>query len=70
MEKQKYDVERRRIEVLTDEQIEQIAERAAQVALNKVYTEIGRSVVKKALWIIGASVLAALVWLGRDGKIP
>ncbi len=42
---------------LTDEQIEAIAERAAEVALNKVYTEVGKSVLKKLAWLAGHNAL-------------
>ena len=42
---------------LTDDQIEAIAERAAEVALNKVYTEVGKSVLKKLAWLTGAAVI-------------
>ena len=39
---------------LTDDQIEAIAEKAAEVAFKKIYEEVGRSVVKKVFWIVGA----------------
>lgn len=52
---------------LTEEQIEKIAERAAQVALENVYTEIGKSVVSKFLWVLGAGALAALAWAKGKG---
>jgi hypothetical protein len=55
---------------LTDEQIEHIAERAAQVALNKVYTEVGKSVLKKLSWITGAAVIGLFMWLGGHGSLP
>lgn len=54
--------------VLTEEQIEQIAERAAERALEKVYASIGRSVVTKMLWAIGATVLALAAYLKGIGK--
>lgn len=52
---------------LTDEQIEAIAERAAEVALEKVYTSIGKSVVSKFLWLVGAGALAVAAWLNGAG---
>jgi hypothetical protein len=55
---------------LTDEQIEHIAERAAQVALNKVYTEVGKSVLKKLSWIAGAATIGLFMWLGGHGSLP
>lgn len=55
---------------LTDEQIEAIAERAAQVALNKVYTEVGKNVLKKLAWLTGAAVLGLAMWLAGHGALP
>lgn len=54
---------------LTDEQLEALAERAAEKALKKVYEEVGRSTVRLALWIVGAGVVALLTWLGATGKL-
>jgi hypothetical protein len=54
---------------LTDEQIELIAERAAEKALEKVYSSIGKSVVHKFLWLIGAAALAALAYFKGLGKL-
>lgn len=54
---------------ISEEQLEAIAERAAERALAKVYESIGRSVVKKMLWVLGAACLAILAWLGGSGKL-
>ena len=59
--------ERRATPHLTQEQIEAIAERAAEVALERVYTQIGKSVVSKLLWLIGAAALAVAAWLNGHG---
>jgi len=51
---------------LTEADIERIAEEAAKRALEKVYSEVGRSIITKALWIVGAAALgfaAARGWL-------
>lgn len=61
--------ERRKTVELSDEQIERIAERAAEVALSKVYQQIGKSVVQKILWVIGAASLAFFAWLNGSGKV-
>ena len=61
--------ERRKTTWLTEEQINTIAERAASVALTKVYTEVGKSVVKSFLYVIGASCIAASAWLAAHGFI-
>lgn len=63
--------------VLSDEQIELIAakaaERAAEKAVEKVfdriYAEVGRSVISKAMWFCGAGLLALASWLAAAGKI-
>ena len=55
---------------LTDEQIEAIAERAAEVALERVYTQIGKSVVSKLLWLVGAAALALVAWMNGAGHFP
>jgi hypothetical protein len=55
---------------LTESQIEAIAERAAEVALEKVYTEVGRSVLKKLAWITGVAVVGLFMWLGGHSSLP
>jgi hypothetical protein len=61
--------ERRSAFPLTDEQIEAIAERAAERALEKVYASIGKSVVQKVLWVVGAASLAVFAYFKGLGKI-
>ena len=46
--------------LLTPEQIEQIAEIAATKAIERVYVEIGKNVVKKFFWFIGVCVVIIL----------
>jgi hypothetical protein len=55
---------------LTDEQIDAIAEKAAAKALEKVYTEVGKSVVTKLMWIVGVGAIALLYWLASIGELP
>ena len=54
---------------LTDEQIDVIAERAAAKAIEKVYTEIGKNVVKRLFWLVGVATLVLLAWLGSTGHL-
>lgn len=54
---------------LTDEQIDAIAERAAERALEKVYTQIGKSIVSKFFLVVGALTLAALAWMNTKGYL-
>ena len=56
------DEERRKNGGLTDEQVEAIKE----AVLASVYEDIGRSLVKKALWVLGAVVAGALGFVGAD----
>lgn len=55
---------------LTDEQIDHIAERAAEVAFKRIYEEVGRSVVKKIFWIVGAGALGLMFWMAGNGSLP
>lgn len=52
---------------LTDSQIEKIAERAAKVALDKVYQQVGQNVLTKLLWVIGAVSLSLMYFLAGKG---
>lgn len=61
----KGDGERRKNRGLSDEELHTIKEQL----LASIYEDIGRSVVKKALWIIGACVLAGAAWLAAKGYI-
>ena len=54
---------------LSEEQLDELAERAAERALEKVYTQIGKSIVQKALWIIGAGCLSLFAWLKAKGIV-
>ena len=43
---------------LTQKQLDEIADLAAERAIEKVYLQVGKSVIRKALWILGAAALA------------
>lgn len=52
---------------LSDEQINSIAEKAAARALEKVYAEVGKSVLRKLAWFVGLLVVSGAMWIiGRD----
>lgn len=65
--------ERRRSTHLTDELIEEIAERAAARAVEKltdqVYREVGRGVLSKFVWLVGAASIGVALWLNAKGII-
>lgn len=68
MEQQYDGVERRKQPVaLTEKQIEEIAERAAEVALQRVYASVGKSVVNKVLYLVGAAAIGLTLWLNTHG---
>lgn len=52
---------------LTELQIELIADRAAEKALEKVYAEVGKNVLKRLAWLVGVVVVGLGIWLaGKD----
>ena len=53
---------------LTDIEINKIAEIAANKAYQRFYSVVGESVVKKAVWILGAGAFA--IWVYFSGDIP
>lgn len=63
------ETERRKFAGLSEEEIEHIADKAADRALEKVYTEVGKSVLKKLAWIVGVIIVSVMVWLAHLDKI-
>ena len=55
---------------LTEQQIEHIADKAAEKALQKIYAEVGQSVLKRAAWIAGVLILSLLMFLAGKGVFP
>lgn len=62
--------ERKEFGGLTESEIEHIAERAAEVALNRVYTEVGKNVLRKLAWLTGVAVVGLAMWLSSHGSLP
>lgn len=58
---------------LTEEEIERIAERAADKAVEKMadqaYQAIGKGVVSRFLWIVGVITVGFAAWLHSKGFI-
>ena len=61
-------VERRYFE-LSDEQLEKIAVRAAQLVTESVYIEVGKQTLRGVLLVVGSATIAFLTWLGLSEKI-
>jgi len=55
---------------LSDAQIDTIAEKAAEKAFNKIYAEVGKSVLTKLAWLTGAAVVGLFIWLGGHNSLP
>lgn len=58
---------------LTDSEIDQIAEKAAERAVAKltahVYQEVGKGVVKRLFWIVGALAVGLYLWASAKGLV-
>lgn len=48
---------------LSNEQLEKIADRAKEKVLAELYGQVGKGVVAKLLWIVGAALVSAAVAL-------
>ena len=60
--------ERREIR-LSDEEIEAIARRVKKLAMDEIYAEIGKGVVKRVLWSLGLGGAAITLYLTAKGYI-
>lgn len=58
---------------LSDDQIEEIAERAAKKAIgmarDEFYQDVGETIVGKLKWFLGAIIVGVFVWLAQHGII-
>lgn len=58
---------------LTDDQIEEIAERAAKKAIalarDGFYQDVGETIVGKFKWLLGAVIVGSFMWLASKGFI-
>jgi hypothetical protein len=55
---------------LTEHDIDEIAEKAAERALEKVYAQVGQNILKKLTWLIGLAAIGLAMWLGGNGNLP
>jgi hypothetical protein len=55
---------------LTDAQIDAIAEKAAERAFQKIYQNVGKSVLTKLTWMAGAAVIGLFIWIGGNDTLP
>ena len=64
-----YGGKERRLTSISDEQLEAIAERAAEKALEKIYSDVGQGVVKKLAFLVGVILISVFLWLAKSGKL-
>lgn len=60
----------RRVVVLTEQQMDAIAERAANKVFERIYSEVGKSVLRKFAWALGVITVALLIWAAGKGALP
>lgn len=66
------------IYLFTRAQVNEIAERAAEIALERqadamlerLYLKVGKSIVSKFLWAVGTGLLALAAWMSGAGHLP
>lgn len=46
--------------------MERIAEIAAKKALELVYLEVGKTVLKRLAWLVGAAAVGLMIFLGQN----
>lgn len=59
----------RRIYELSDDQLETIAQRSADIVWGNFQKEVGKGAIRLLLYLIGLGGAALLAWLGLQGKI-
>lgn len=62
--------ERRGQHRITEAQFAALVDNAADKVFERVYAEIGKNVVRKALWFVGAGLAALAAWLAGSGRFP
>lgn len=55
---------------LTEAQIGKIVDLAVAKVFERIYAEVGKSVLRKLAWAVGIAVTGLLLWLAGEGKIP
>lgn len=54
---------------LSEAQIDAIAEKAAEKALQKIYAEVGQNVLRKFAWLVGLVVISLAIFLAGKGVL-
>lgn len=54
---------------MSEEDIKKIVELAVEKSIEKLYTEVGKSVIRKGFFLIGTIIVALALWLA-GGHVP
>lgn len=55
---------------MTEAELDALAKRAAKKALAHVYEEVGKSAVRKFLWLVGLVTFGLALWLAGKDALP
>lgn len=61
--------ERRKGWRLSEDEFEAISVRAAERGLERIYSEVGKGVLRRVLWLLGTAAVAAAGYFGYRGTI-
>lgn len=59
----------RRMNELSDEQLEAVAQRSAEIVWENFQKEVGKGTIRLFLYVIGAAFAALGAWLFATGKV-
>lgn len=55
---------------LTEAQIDAIVDKAVEKTFQRLYQEVGKSVLTKMAWLAGVAVIGLFMWLGGHNSLP
>lgn len=58
----------RRMETISEEDIEKIADKAVEKAMDRLYREVGKSILQKFIWLVGVGTVALYMWIQGRGN--
>lgn len=58
----------RRMETISEDDIEKIADRAVEKAMERLYLEVGKSILQKFIWLVGVGTVAMYMWIQGRGN--
>lgn len=61
--------DRRRSITLEEDDVDQFIDRAVERAVDRFYAEVGKSVLKKVAWVVGACAVGLYVYLKNKGIV-